>query len=353
MTKSFFEYLGLADMERIHSQFIAWVLSGDCNAIESLDRQNLFNNIFNLGGQITEIQTERNRIDILISTPTDIIVVENKIKSSQHSNQLENYKQYCNKVFPGHRKHFFFLTLIDEKTNDMDWQRLSYSTIFNHLSTLRLKANNTHSSIISEYLVFLERLVSVFQHFKENVKDYDIVFLDGKKRKHDKKRSDYKNENEWFIASNQLETILQKSFMSMLVEHVKTPIGFVTDTRGDALVDFPLRNNIEFGGRYYSTIIQLQEDTIKFAFAISGNEYAKSKKEWVLKAIPLMKKLSEQNSFGYRKLNQPKSKAYISISKKLDGHYWHRSLNDLTKYLRTEIDNGKEMTNTLTKLLTT
>lgn len=353
MTKSFFEYIGLADVERIHSQFLAWVFSEDCNAIEATEKQNLLKTIFSAGGQIEQIQTERNRIDILIQTSTDIVVIENKIKSSQHSNQLSNYKQYCDKEFPSHRKHFFFLTLIDEKTSEKDWQRISYSIIYRHLTSLKLKENNTHSSIINEYLIFLKRLDEVVAHFAENVKQYDMVFLDGKKKKQDKKRTDYKTENEWFIASNQLETILQKSYLSLLVEQVKTPIGFITDTRGDALVDFPLQDNINYEGRNYSTILQLQEDTIKFAFAIYGNDYTKSKKEWVSKVIPLMKKMSEENTFGYRKLNPPKSKAYISISKKLKEHYWHLSLDDLTKFVRDEIENGKELTKTLTKLLTT
>ena len=115
MKKSFFEYLGLADVERIHSQFLAWVLSPDCNAVNQIERKNLFREIFNVNGTITDIQTERNRIDILISTAKDIIVIENKIKSSQHSNQLENYRKFCKKSFPFHKIHYFFLTLIKEK----------------------------------------------------------------------------------------------------------------------------------------------------------------------------------------------------------------------------------------------
>ena len=353
MTKSFFEYLGLADVERIHSQFLAWVLSGDCNAIDQQERDRLFKNLFNVSGKINDIQTERNRIDILIATSTDVIIVENKIKSSQHSNQLDNYKKFCDITFPKHKRHYFFLTLIDEKTKDKDWQRLNYSIIFKHLSTLKLLPNRNHSSIISEYLIFLQRLNTVVLDFKANAKNYDMVFLDGKKKKQDKKRSDYKTENEWFIAANQLETILQKSFLNSLVEQVKNPRGIINDTRGDALVDFPIKGDIKFDGRKYATALQLQGKTIKFTFAIQSEPYLQSKKSWIENVIPLMSQLSKQNNGSYTKLNKPKDLAYVSISKKIDGHYWHKPINDLTIFIQTEIENCKAMTKELEQLLTT
>lgn len=350
MIKSFFEYLGLADVERVHSQFLAWVLSEDCNAIEASEKRSLCKNLFQIEGQIIQIQTERNNIDIFIQTVTDIVVIENKIKSSQHSNQLHNYKQYCENEFPTQNKHFIFLTLIGEKTSDEDWKRLSYSNIYEHLKNLNLKKNNTHSSIIKEYLIFLERLLSVLSDFKTNPKNYDIVFFDGHKKKQDKKRSDYKNENEWFVASNQLETILQKSFLSLLVEEIKPQIGTVNETRGAALVDFIIKNEIEFNERKYSTGIQLQLNTVKFFFVIS-DKYNESKKEWVNQVVSLMENISKDRriNFGYKKLNKPTKLTFISISKKLDINYWH--MTNLKEFVLQEIENGEKITKLLTRQL--
>lgn len=352
MKKSFFEYLALADVERIHSQFLAWVLSNDCSAIEEPERHKLFSNIFSVGSKITTIQTERNGIDILIETPSDIVAIENKIKSTQHSNQLERYKTYCIEEFPNHRKHFFLLTLIDEKTKDNDWQGLTYSTLFKHLSEIKLKSNNDHSAIINEYLIFLKRLDAVVSDFRANAINYDLIFLQGNKRKHSKLRSDYTSENEWFIATNQLETILQKSYFSALVEQIKSSNGIVDESWGTALVDFHLEGDIEFEGRKYFTGIQLQGSTIKFIFTIQSEPYKTSKKEWIEKVIPLMDKLRAKNEFKYFKLNKPTKLAYVSISKKLDGYFWHKPINELTDFVQAEIDNGKEMTSRLKKLLT-
>ena len=343
MTQSFFEYLGLADMERIHSQFLAWVLSDDCDAIESNQKHLFFRNLFDIKSQVKKIQTERNNIDIFIQTDNDIVIIENKIKSSQHSNQLGNYKEYCNKEFPKYKKHFFFLTLIDEKTNDKDWKRISYSFIYKKLKELKLKENNSHSYIIKEYLIFLERLDSVLIDFKNNVNKYDIVFLDGHKKKQDKKRDDYKSDNEWFIALNQLETILQKSFLSSLVEDLMYQKGIISETRGSALVDFSIKNDIEISGRKYSTGIQLQGSIIKFFFVITEN-YKDSKKEWIEKVELSMSKMSkdQKNNFGYNQLNKAKKLTFVSISKKLDEPYWHKL--KLKDFVEQEIKNGNELT---------
>ena len=353
MKKSFFEYLGIADVERIHSQFFAWIFSSDCNAIDSIQKDELLQKVFRLksNSHILNTQTERDGIDILIETDKEIVVIENKIKSSQHSNQLERYKEFCEKHFLNKKKYYHFLTLIGEHTEHQEWIRISYLQIYNSLKSLKLKPEENHSVIINEYLIFLDRLVSVVEDFKKNASKYDMMFLDGKKKKEHKINAEYTNDNEKFIAANQLETILQKCYLSSLVEEIKTPKGLITDTRGDALVDFPLQRDIEYEGRYYTTIIQLQEDTIKFAFAIYGENYPKSDKKWIDKVIPKMEKLSSENNHDYHKLNKPKSKAYVSISKKLTGHYWHMNIGELANRVKKEIENGKELTEQLLKQL--
>ena len=352
--KSFFEYLGIADVERVHSQFFAWIFSSDCNAFNSNQKDDLVQKMFalNSSSHVKETQTERSGIDILIRTDKEIVIIENKIKSSQHSNQLEKYKEYCEKHFPSEQKHYYFLTLTGEHSDHKDWKRISYSQVYRHLKSTELKPEENHTVIINEYLIFLDRLVTVVEDFKENANKYDKVFLDGDKKKEDKINAKYDNESEKFIAENQLETILQKSFLSSLVEQIRTPKGLISETWGDALVDFILESDIEYEGRNYATMIQLQEDTIKFAFVIHGENYSKSDKKWIEKVIPIMETLSSENNHNYKKLNNPTSKAYVSISKKLDPgeHYWHKNIVDLANLVKKEIENGKELTEQLLKL---
>lgn len=346
MNRTFFEYLGIADMERIHSQILAWIFSSDCNALNDSQKLDLLMSVFNLENvsEIKNILTESQRIDILIETDSELIVIENKLKSSQHSNQLERYVELFSKSHKVKPK-FYFLTLIDEVVKDTNWKRISYTYIYQALQKLELNPSS-HSVILTEYILYLGKLSELLIDFKNDSKKYDMVFLDGKKKKADKLNFIYKTENEKFIAENQLETILQKSFLNSLSQRINKVSTFVTDTRGDALIDFHLKPDIFFGGKKYMTMIQLQNDVIKFAFVVA-EKYGSSRKDWIQNVIPKMVELSSENTFGYVKCNRPKTKAYISISKKLTLNYWHMNMDELVSYIETEIDNG----NILTELL--
>lgn len=351
--KSFFEYLGLADMEKVHSQFLAWIFSNNCHSINEDQKNKLFRKIFKLknNSKIEEIHTECNRIDIIFKTNKEIIVVENKIKSSQHSDQLIAYKKYCEEKFPKVKKHYYFLTLIGEHTVEKEWLRISYNDIFKYFKKLILAPNNAHSIIIQQYLIYLEKLVEAINSFKKNPSEYDFVFKDGKKRKVDKIHTAYKNSIEKFIANNQLETIFQKCFLSSLVEQISDVEANVADTRGEALVDFIIWDNISYNGNLYNTLIQLQGDTVKFVFSIRADNYSDSNKKMVAEVIKKMRSLQESKNFGYKKLNEPKTKAYVSLSKKFYGHYWHKNISELARLIKIELSYGKLMTKQLLKLL--
>lgn len=346
MNKTFFEYIGIADMERIHSQILAWIFSTDCSALDENQKRELLMTIFKLEGvcEIKSILTESQRIDILIETDSDLIVIENKLKSSQHSNQLERYVELFKNTHKV-RPKFYFLSLIDETVKDPNWKRISYTKIYEGLLEVKL-SSSPHSVILAEYIAYLGKLAGLLRDFLSDSKKYDMVFLDGKKKKADKVNFLYKTDHEKFIAENQLETILQKSFLNALSQRIDKISSFVTDTRGDALIDFHLKHNIMFGGKRYMTMIQLQNDVIKFAFVIA-EKYGTSRKDWIQGIIPKMVELSSENTYGYAKCNRPKTKAYISISKKLIQNYWHMNKEDLVAFIETEIENGNQLTELL------
>lgn len=220
MQKSFFEFVGLADVEKVHSQVLAWVLNDDCDAISKDQRKELLNNLFKVYDDIEYVWTEVSNIDILIKTKSNVIVIENKIKSSQHSNQLAKYRDYCRKSFPTFEGHFFLLTLFGEQPEDQEWHQINYSTVYDNFKNIKLQPGNNHTAILNEYIIFLERLNNVITDFKDNSKNYDFVFLDGMKKKEFKNKKEYDNENDWFVASNQLETIFQKGFLYSLTSKI-------------------------------------------------------------------------------------------------------------------------------------
>ena len=347
--RSFFEYLGIADMERIHSQMIAWILSSDFQSVNQEIKNKLLYDLFpsEETGEIFSVQTEVEQIDIQIETRNGVIIIENKFKSSQHSNQLERYKISCDNRYKNRKIKYFYLTLIGEKSGNPSWINVSYEEIYNTFKQIMPALDNSNSSAIyNEYMIYLGRLIDVINDFKKHPMNYGNVFINGGKSKINKSAINLPNENERFIASNQLETILQKYYLNVLSNEVSRFKGNVTETRGDALIDFQLQNNIIFKGKHYATMIQLQKFTLKFAIVIQDN-YNVSKSKWVEDLIPFMREISITNKYGFTRLNKPKSKAYISISKQLMSHYWLQDIKELAKSIDLEIDNGLKMTQDL------
>src|SRR5690606_36687628 len=123
---------------------LAWIFSGDCEGLSAQNRINLLQKLFpqpediGFSEHIINVFTEYDGIDILIETSERIIVVENKIKSSQHSNQLERYKALCELNFPDRTPYFYFLTLISEIPHDTSWHIRSFSDLLHAFSDLDL-----------------------------------------------------------------------------------------------------------------------------------------------------------------------------------------------------------------------
>jgi len=91
---------------------------------------------------------------------THFVVIENKLKSSQGDNQLEDYRQQFQsamaKQIPFARYHWVFLTLVGEEANDKAWVNRTYRQL---LEGLRPLANK--NAYLGDYVQFLERIVAL------------------------------------------------------------------------------------------------------------------------------------------------------------------------------------------------
>ena len=349
--KSFFEHLRVADSERVHSEFFSWLLSSECNAIGEIEKIKFIANLFGLSetDSIYRVGTEIDNIDILIETNNCILIIENKIKSSQHSNQLERYKKIVETKYPEKEHRFVFLTLVKEQNISNGWIHVSYYEIFQELSKLVISKSDRHSAFIEDYILYISKLLSVLNEVTSHPNEFAYVFENGSLKKSEKLQLEFQNKKEEFIAKNQLETIFQKAFLTKLLENdeIKGLQGFLTDTRGTALIDFPLKRDISIGSRrLYTTFIQIQADNIKFAFAIQEN-YGDSKREWISQIIDIFKTFKSQNIEGYRKINSPKALAYVSISKKMNKPYWTMSIEEIIRMIKSEIKAGHRLTEKL------
>ena len=78
-----------------------------------------------------EIRREWRNIDILIYSPSSnlVCVIENKVDSSEHSDQLKRYEKIIAVEFPKCQKVFLYLTKEGDSASDEKWLSLSYNEV--------------------------------------------------------------------------------------------------------------------------------------------------------------------------------------------------------------------------------
>jgi hypothetical protein len=152
-----FEALGIVRNEIRHSNFLAWLLDPyqnhglgdifirrflrDVFSDERVPQRSIIDaDIIDLSK--IEIRREWCHIDILIIIDNDIIVIENKIDSQDHSNQLMRYKNSVENTFSRKNiyKHYVYLTPLGTTPSEEIAQEFyinySYSDIVAILSSI-------------------------------------------------------------------------------------------------------------------------------------------------------------------------------------------------------------------------
>lgn len=348
-------------MEKVHSAVIGWMLSDKCEAFGKGDsgrriRSELLQRIFGISESFKVFDTidsilEWKNIDILVVTNRGKIdekcwVIENKIKSSQHSDQLNRYanimdceklmssKQYSLyfnkpdtinidkfKTNPYHdkQKAYCFLSLIEEAPINVDkgkWICTRYSSLKDYLQHALQDADNHNKDylFVKEYLNCITELDSAIHAFLEDHISFPNVFTDGSKQK-EEKPTNYAGRQK-YISDNGLETIFQKCFLSFIIP--KTNFGQfkiidVSETHGTALVNFPYKTigNTEYGFQFQNGTFKIQ--IAKKCFGTKIEEKEKDVIVFLNKWDALLNKPVFKD-WEKHKSHQDK-KAYISISK--------------------------------------
>ena len=224
-------------MEKVHSAVIGWLFSDDCQALDNIQKSELLCSLFCVAPikvfQTIRVEVEQHNIDVIIltdeNTPNAACwVIENKIKSSQHSNQLDKYVGIVNgeevtigrskntvKDYESFKKHFCLLTLVDEKARCKKalWNNATYKEFSQLLCAMTLK-KNPDGVILGEYRQCITNLSKALDDFLSNHQAYDNVFTDGSKKKGSNSKTRTSGKYSDFIAKNGLETIFQKCFLS-------------------------------------------------------------------------------------------------------------------------------------------
>lgn len=279
ITPTFFDAIGTADMERVHSGVIGWLLSSKCKAFTIKEQSNILNRLFGIqnGPTYTTIVPclEYDHIDIYIKT-TDANgndedwIIENKVKSSQGDNQLSNYQNNTN--INSANAHFLLLTLIDETPKASNWTNKKYSDLFSILrSQTRVGQNAAHCAIIDEYINTIGQLSDLVNDFIANPQSYPNVFTDASLKKSQKRGKRYPSFTLQYISDNNLETLLQKLYFTkvkeLIIQDVESKLPGrnydcqIGETHGNAEIVIkliPVNDNIQFD-------IAFQNGTFKYA----------------------------------------------------------------------------------------
>lgn len=343
--ETFFDSLLLSDSERVHSQMLAWILKLPENVFPTAHKTAFLKKLFDLEITIKNgviVHTEINRIDILLETDNYILVLENKLKSSEHSFQTDKYEGAVPESIKAKKKitKCAFITLIGEKPKNANWQAISFKHILNTLNTVPWNKNERDVLFIEEYMQTLHNLVTAFDSFLANPQKFETVFSDGSKKKHEKFK--YEDQLQDYIRINQLETIFQKAFLAKVAIDMNFPNYYITETRGTALIQIFTKALLHLKKEYHVGL-QFQGQCLKVNLIMTKRslEVAALSKE---KRIKIPNQLadhfgtafSKQND--YNRFNRKNKNAYISVSKTLSTPIYKMDSKEFGKVLQNEID---------------
>ncbi|MBK2092928.1 PD-(D/E)XK nuclease family protein [Francisella philomiragia] len=155
--------MSLSSKELFHSNFIAWVLETYPKQMAEFFSEKLkLSNV----DEITEIQREKQNIDISFKLGNTVVLIENKVKSIANIEQLQKYAKLEAKNFGKEYKDIEnvknILLSLKKPTIELDkWEHVSYDTLLDFFKKLKID-DQYHQSLIDDYV----RLVQII---KENI----------------------------------------------------------------------------------------------------------------------------------------------------------------------------------------
>ena len=204
-----FETLNLVHAEIRHSNVLAWLLNPNENHGLGKNFLNIFIkwfvsenktiidglNVFDIemfNYNDVEIRREWKNIDIVIIIKEEekniVVAIENKIKCSQHANQLKKYREIIEKEFQYFEKLFIFLTPENTIPIDETWINFNYITVSELLdNTIKYKKDTLNENIlnfIEHYNIILKRYIVgnseiekvCLQIYKKHKAALDLIF---------------------------------------------------------------------------------------------------------------------------------------------------------------------------------
>lgn len=309
---NFFNYIGVADIERVHSSVIAWMLSENCHAFSQTVKSKILRKMFgvdedNITYSKIGSQVESDHIDIVFTTNQNdmkdmktLWVVENKIKSLEHKVKSGKWQteEYANKILEKNSEgvnHFVLLSLTgeDAKSIKTKWHSLKYEELYKIFEKAERATDNDqakrHIVIVDEYLDSLRNIIDSLQKYLDSPEQYSQIFH--KLPNRNKDNLDNSQEINQFILSNNLESIFQIALYNKIVKCIKCCYDDKCEDlkeynisgsarNGDAEIIFKAQTIGQIGTDKITIAISFQSGTYKIVIAADDAYQSNDTKRW-------------------------------------------------------------------------
>ena len=182
--QTFFDHIKSVGLEKVHTETIGWIF-GTCRALTPIAKVRLLNAFVGIRiGESENLKCEteiaididgkkqRRFIDLRITTAKYCVLIENKVSSNEHSNQLQEYRPWADNNCGNFENTYVLLTLSGDEASDSNWKSKSYRQLLeclrleydkvNHAST---EANNVQWTrdycLLGEYVDCLQNIADV------------------------------------------------------------------------------------------------------------------------------------------------------------------------------------------------
>ncbi len=318
-----FDVLKISRMEIRHSNVLAWLLNPGENHglgdvyLRGVMKQLIENDVegrydkfelLSMNMQSFSIYREYKHIDILLVSSEEkiVIAIENKVGSSEHSDQLNRYRLTLEDDYPEYQKVYMFLTPYgDEPSDDENWSVFTYDEVVDILESVyqKLELQPDVSLLIRNYIEIIRRNI---------VEDKQLIEKCNEIYNKHKKALDLIFENCKVGESSVSKTI--KDTLGELAKEGKIEYErewdnnvFVSTKMNEILPD--LEEPISSSGAHniYAYQIYWNENTDKVklmgAFSIFGQNVSKEKLASMEKMATILKPNKVwNNNFGSKKL---------------------------------------------------
>lgn len=312
-----FDVLKLSRAEIRHSNMLSWLLNPSENhGLNDLFLRNLIkviiqNNSYSdinpielLTVDFSDLQVLREweNIDIFLSSKEYVIVIENKIDSQEHDNQLQKYKKIVDERYKKQKKLYLYLTPSGiAPSDDENWLIVTYSDI---LEALQISFDLNQNELPPGPKMLIQDYINLLR--SKIVEDPKLIEICKKIYIKYKPALDLIFENKGnFITENVIQEIKDNNIMVNESSSTNSVVVFSTNEMNDILPALDEKKSGSWNdGLAYHYWIKIENERLFGCFELGGwglTESIKAKQNLIIENSP-NRKARKDEDFKYKRV---------------------------------------------------